>query len=117
MEEGNAGDEYLSLQDTPDMIQSEEAPSEEHIHIPNGITDESTSLQQAHGPNGIVLGTDAMEEDKPQRIPSKPSRLDGTPHYRTKYIMSGHARSISAVKFSPDGNMLASCGEFGISTF
>lgn len=37
-----------------------------------------------------------------------------TPNYKTKYILSGHARSISAIKFSPDGTMLASCGEYFI---
>ena len=34
------------------------------------------------------------------------------PNYQPHLILSGHSRSISSVKFSPDGSMLASCGEF-----
>ena len=36
------------------------------------------------------------------------------PQYRLKYTLSGHSRSISAVKFSVDGNYLASCSELYI---
>ena len=33
------------------------------------------------------------------------------PNYRPHLILSGHSRSVSSIKFSPDGTMLASCGE------
>ena len=36
---------------------------------------------------------------------------NGLPNYKTKYIMSGHTRSISSVKFNPEGSILASAGE------
>lgn len=33
-------------------------------------------------------------------------------NYEPRFMLSGHTMSISSVKFSPDGSMLASAGEF-----
>lgn len=59
------------------------------------------------------LPTDVKPEPPSQEAtpgaPEPPRVPDGP--YRTKYIMSGHKRSVSSVKFSPDGTMLASCCE------
>lgn len=40
-----------------------------------------------------------------------PLQFNETPNYKTKYILSGHRRSISSVKFNPAGTILASAGE------
>ena len=43
---------------------------------------------------------------------NKPLSQDGAslPQYKLRYILSGHTRSTSSLKFSPDGTMLASAG-------
>ena len=38
------------------------------------------------------------------------STSDATLNYKPQLILSGHNKSISSVKFSPDGNLLASAG-------
>ena len=38
------------------------------------------------------------------------SSSDATLNYKPQLILSGHNKSISSVKFSPDGNLLASAG-------
>ena len=37
------------------------------------------------------------------------------PNYKVQYILSGHTMSISSLKFSPDGSVLASSGVFTFS--
>jgi WD40 repeat protein len=55
-------------------------------------------------------------ESSPTKLDEKPA-TDMTeethlPKYRLKYTMGGHTMSISSLKFSPDGSMLASAGMF-----
>lgn len=42
----------------------------------------------------------------PPPPPPKPEKLS----YRQKYLLRGHLRGVSAVRFSPDASMLASAG-------
>lgn len=44
-------------------------------------------------------------EENPQQAQPKPK-------YEPRFMLSGHTMSVSSVKFSPDGAMLASAGEF-----
>jgi WD40 repeat protein len=48
-------------------------------------------------------------------LPADPMNFQSTGKYECRLILSGHTLSISSLKFSPDGKMLASAGQSLIS--
>lgn len=62
--------------------------------------------------NVVLTGVDGMPT-VPEHLPEPQEQLTehrSGPSYRGRYILSGHSLSISSVKFSPDGSLLASSG-------
>jgi len=86
----------------------------------------SERSQQQEESVGEASGEDdgGMSIDHPLRTPTppppppppKPERL----YYKEKFVLKGHRRGVSAVQFSPDGSLIASCGRrhsIGLSVF
>lgn len=55
--------------------------------------------------------TNTLSKPEPDTEKPLPSSSGPSPNYQLRAILSGHKLSISAIKFSPDGSMLASAGE------
>lgn len=103
------------LEDVPQVEPvQEEAMNHVEEPVADGMLTEPEAEQPTSSPPAPNGTSPEQTKDEDMKPPSSPAAVvdsDGVPNYKTRYIMSGHARSISAIKFSPDGTMLASCGE------
>lgn len=68
-------------------------------------TREIDAEREGEDGDGGARGSDRSPTPVP---PPKPDRLN----YKQKYLLRGHLRGVSAVRFSPDATMLASAGMF-----
>lgn len=62
--------------------------------------------ENGHSPSAVTSGAAVATEQAVSRM---------RPNYHLKFILSGHTMSISALKFSADGSLLASSGAFTTS--
>lgn len=83
--------------------------------------DEIVPMSEAEiPPSTEVKMPNPPESPPPGPPPSRPPRIaqeeegQKVPNYKTTLILSGHTRSISSVKFNPEGTILASAGEQSI---
>lgn len=90
-------------------------PALDDMVVPMQQDGETTETKQEPERSINALPENPLQAPAATRPPepsTSPSQGSETLNYKTKYILAGHTRSLAAIKFSPDGAMLASCGEY-----
>ena len=118
-EDGSTDDDETASQtteDDPEIPQPSPHVQKHGIPMPtpsnpNPPTGVASQHLQGQGPSHMNRASGQQQGARPQDAPAgRPPPLR-KPNYKCQHVLRGHTMSISSVKFSPDGLLLASCGE------
>lgn len=90
-----------------------EAPTPEvptpAVHSPEPLSPEPPS-PEAHSIDALPTNGPSVQSPVPSRgSATPPKRKASFVRYRQKMVLRGHRRGVAAVRFSPDGRLIASC--------
>lgn len=86
--------------------------TEDDPQIPE--SQEPASVAEAAASTSVLVSNTQPPPVPPPPVPPPTASGRERPQYELRHTMRGHTKSLSAIKFSPDGTILASCGSLFI---